>query len=359
MTTTVHLVYPHGNRVSCPDAIGRNVGKRLERQHTVAYHDVTETRAIRPEPGDILLGHPHPYPWTVFQRSMRQKGWKRVIAMSPYHHGDGFQVAFLDSCLPYCDEYLAITGNHWFSTIEQSPFAHWRPRMEHLDLAIDRSDFPVVKERFNAAGQRKFVYIGSLIAPKNTGYLGKIASRMSGAEFAWIGAGRGRIAGVRSLGYLDFAAPASRQFLAEYDFMITTGSADANPATILESMAWGLIPVCTPQSGYVGYPGIVNIPLNDPPAAVDILKKLQEAPDDKLHAMQAANWKALDEHFNWDRFARQVSDSIRGSSHPALGPESVRKKMQLRLLAWTAPYSPLNPLQWVRRIKRFAARKGS
>ena len=356
--TTVHLVYPHGNRIACPDAIGRNVGKRLERQFKVLYYDIDEARTIRPEAGDVLLGHPHPYPWTVFQRSMKQEGWRRVVAMSPYHHGDKVQVAFLDACMPYCDQYLAITGNYWFPAIEQSCFAHWRPRMEHLDLAIDRSDFPVIKRSFNAVGRRKFVYIGGNIGPKNTGYLAEIASRMSGTEFAWIGSGRAGITGVKPLGYFDFSDHASRERLAEYDFMITVGHADANPATILEAMGWGLVPVCTPQSGYVNYPGIVNVPLNDPPAAVNILKDLQERADETLREMQVANWKVLDGHFNWDRFAGQVRDAILAPSRPTLGPETARKKVQLRLLAWTAPYSPLNPFRWARGAKRLITGEG-
>jgi len=359
MTPTIHLVYPHGSRVSCPDAIGRNVGQRLERDYPVRYYDYAGSQVIRPGPGDILLGHPHPYPWTVFRRSMKESGWGRVIAMSPYHHGDIAQVAFLDECMPYCDQYLAITGNYWFASVPQSSFAHWYPKMVHLDLAVDRRHFPPIKREFNARGRRKFVYIGSSIRTKNPGYLSRIAQRLEGVDFGWFGSGRRRIAGVKELGFGDFTEPETQKILADYDFMITVGRADANPATILEAMAWGLIPVCTPQSGYVNYPGIVNVPLDDPSGAIAVLNELQEKSPESLLEMQEMNWKALNEQFNWDRFAGQVMDAISTTSSPMLGPESFLGKARIRWAAWTATSSPLNPVSWVRSVRRLASASAS
>ena len=354
MRGTVHLVYPHGARISCPDAIGRKLGHDLERDYEVKYYDVDEPRTISPGAGDVLIGHPHPYPWTVFRRSMKRKGWARVIAMSPYHHGDRAQVAFLDGCIPFCDAYLAITGNYWFRRIDESPFVHWRPRMVHLDLAVDRQDFPILKRRFNPQGQRKLVYIGSKAAPKNTRYLERIVARMPRVDCAWMGTGRGRIAGCRKLGYRDFADPAAQQLVSEYDFLITVGHADANPTTILEAMAWGLIPVCTPQSGYEEYPGIVNVPLDSPEVAVDRIEMLQEATESQLRAMQEANWNALDTHFNWPRFGGEVREAISGRSRPELGAERLCRRAALVLWAWTASSSPIHPRSVIRSVRRDA-----
>ena len=123
--STVHLIYPHQPRISCPDAIGFQLGKRLEQHYRVINYDWDEKRTIQPAPGDILLGHPHPAPWTIFRRSMMQKGWQRVLAMSPYTHGDYEQVTFLDAVIGHCDLYLAITGNYWFSSVASSLFSHW------------------------------------------------------------------------------------------------------------------------------------------------------------------------------------------------------------------------------------------
>ena len=65
--------------------------------------------------------------------------------------------------------------------------------------------------------------------------------------------------------------------------MITVGSADANPTTILEAMAWGLIPVCSIQSGYKGFSSIPNISIDCIDDALLTIKHLQSIPE-SLHS---------------------------------------------------------------------------
>jgi glycosyltransferase involved in cell wall biosynthesis len=348
---TIHLVYPHGSRVSCPDAIGRNVASRLSQRYNVKLYDWNDWRAVVPGPNDVLLGHPHPMPWTCFRRSLKHPGWRRIIIMSPYHHGDDLQVAFVDPIMRYADLYLAITGNYWFSSIASSGFAHWLPKMIHLDLAVDRNDFPPIKKRFNPPGQRRFVYIGNCFVGKNVGYLTEIASLLKNeTEIDWIGNGRPSMPALKSLGFFDFSTATAKTVITEYDFLLTVGKADANPATVLEAMAWGLIPVCTPQSGYTGYAGIINIPPSDPGQAVSILRDLQYRSDKALNALQTGNWDLLNSRFHWDRFAQQVIDAIESEDSPALGCESWQRKWALRWAAVRSPYSPLRPLN----VARFA-----
>jgi glycosyltransferase involved in cell wall biosynthesis len=271
--------------------------------------------------------------------------------ISPYSHGDDTQVAFVDPLIQRSDLYLAITGNYWFSSIASSGFAHWLPRMVHLDLAVDRRDFPPIKTRFNPPGKRRFVYIGNCFAGKNVGYLTEIARLSKDTEIAWIGNGRHAIRGLRPLGFLDFSTAPGKEVVAGFDFLITVGKRDANPATILEAMAWGLIPVCTPQSGYSGYTGIVNVPADDAPAAAAVLCELQQLDTDRLLELQRQNWSLLESHFTWDRFARQVIEAIECESTPPLGTEDWTRKWTLRWAALHSAYSPLRPLNLARFVK--------
>lgn len=349
-TPTLHLVYPHGARISCPDAIGRNLARRLADHFTVRAYDWDDRATIRPAPGDLLLGHPHPSPRTIFRTSARQPGWRRVVMLCPYAHGDLRQVAAWDTVLPHCDHYLAITGNYWMRTLPDSPFAHWRPRMTQLDLAVDRRDFPPVKTTFRPAGRRRLLYIGSTAWVKNPGYLAELARRLPDLSFSWVGAGRRPIPGLERCGPLDFSQPAAMQVIADHDFIITAGFSDANPTVILEGMAWGLIPVCTPQSGYEGHAGIPNIPLNDPAGAAAVLRELQEWPDERLRDVQRSNWRVLDEHFTWDRFARQVLEALRSGDRPAWTPAPLADRLRLRAAAALSPYAPWHPRVWARRL---------
>jgi glycosyltransferase involved in cell wall biosynthesis len=210
--------------------------------------------------------------------------------------------------------------------------------MIHVDLAVDRREFPIVKRHFNRAGSRRFLYIGHDGWQKNTRYLEQLAARVE-SRISWIGGdSSAALAGVRSLGRQDFRNTSARRLVADHDFLLTVGEFDANPTTILEAMAWGLVPVCTPTSGYVGYPGIVNVPLNDPDRAVTVLDALQNASDTQLTSMQTTNWHALDEHFNWDRFARQVLEAVDSDRSPAPSNEPLGRKLRLRWSAFVSPY---------------------
>lgn len=349
----IHLVYPHGPRVSAPDSIGRHLGQRLEARYEVVYHDWHARGVIKPRPGDVLLGHPHPAPGTVFRRSARKRGWARVLMMAPYNH-DLRQVAFEDSVIRDCDQFLAITGPYWFDSVAASSCAHWRPKMVHLDLAVDRSEFPVLAREPRPPGERSFVYIGNTVWAKNTRYLTELVRRMPSVRFAWIGAGDREIDGLEPLGSADFSTAEGRAKVAQFDFLVTVGTADANPTTILESMAWGLVPVCTPQSGYVGIPSITNIPLNDPDQAAAVLTRLNALPEDRLRAIRVENWRLLDEHYSWERFAGQVIAAIESAASPPLGPESRSLRIMFAYNALRSPHGLLKA--GPRRVRRTAGR---
>ncbi len=328
---TVHLVYPHGGRVACPDAIGRHLGAYLARDYPVRYYDHHLHGCIHPQPGDILIGHPHPGPLTLFRRSACEPGWSRVLALSPYNE-DVRQVWFLDRVLPTCDLFLAITGRYWAARLPSSRFAHWQPKFRHLDLAVDQADFPSLKAIFNPAGKRCFVYVGQALPCKNIPYLTALARAMPDTRFDWVGVAHAP-SPLQARGFLNFASPGARARMAEYDFMVTVGSADANPTTVLEAMAWGLIPVCTPQSGYVDQAGIVNVPLDDVDGAVRVLRDLQTCDAARLQVLQQRNRDALDVHFNWERFGREVQDAIQSDEAPALSATSPGPRLAIRLAA--------------------------
>jgi len=357
--TRVHLVYPHGPRTGTPDSIGREVGRRLEARYDVTYYNWVDRGVITPGPGDVLVGHPHPDPGTIFRRSLGQSGWRRRLLLAPYHHGDLRQNAFEDPIVRECDLVLAITGPYWFRTTATSDFSHWLPKMIHVDMAIDRSHYPPIKTAFAAPGSRRVLYIGRTGRGKGTEYLSEIAALLPDVEFARMGPGTDQIPGFKPLGFVDYDAPAGRDLIASYDFFLTVGNADANPTTILEAMSWGLIPICTPTSGYDGIPGIVNVPARDPAAAAAVLRGLETAAESKLLEMQSANWQLLDRHYTWDRFAAQVADAIESGESPRLGPESIKRRLQFGFYEMTSPhgrlpYSP--PARLVSRLRRAIGR---
>lgn len=335
--TRIHLVYPHGNRISAPDSIGRELGKRLEKRYEVVYHDWWDVGDIIPEPGDVLLGHPHPDPRSVFRRAVKHDGWRRKLMLAPYHHGDLRQVAFEDPVVPRCDLFLALTATHWVNTLADSMCSHWAPKMLTLEHAVDRADFPPVKTTFNPPGKRRVLYVGHSGRGKGTKYLSKIAALIPEAEFGWTGSGR-LIKGLTVYGQTDYGTEAGHAMASGFDFLIMCGNADSNPTTILEGMGWGLVPICTPTCGYEGIPGITNVPNGDARAAAEIVRRLLRADESELLAIQAANWRMLDNHYNWDRFAADVSRAIESDDAPALPKESLKRRLLFTYYDITSPY---------------------
>ena len=344
----VHLVYPFGARISTPDAIGRKLGEELQKRGFIVRHyNYDERRAITPHPGDILIGHPHPDPSTIFRLSLPNPAWRRKLILAPFAP-DPRQVAFLDTVVPNVDRYLAITGNYWYREVAQTIFAHWQPKMIHMDLAVDREDFPAIKHSFHPPGERRFLYIGHTAWYKNTAYLAQLAAKMPHWHWGWMGGGV-PIKNFRPLGSQDFRSQEARQSVSEYDFLITVGRFDANPTTLLEAMAWGLIPVCTPQSGYDRQPGMINIPLDAPDEAIAMLQQLQFADDLALRSIQQRNWAMLDQHFNWQRFGAQVEAAIDADDSPSIGNETLHTRIQILYAVLQSPYSPFSLRTLLRR----------
>ena len=346
---TVHLVYPHGPGPAAPNVIGRRLHEHLSEHVDVRLHDWDRLGVVDPAAGDVLLGHPHPVPGTLFRRSFGRPGWARRIVLSPYN-GDLRQVAFLDPFVRRADHYIAITGPWWAREVAHGPLAHWAPVMTPVDLALDRADFPQVKIGFAPPGHRRVLYVGHSGWQKNVGFLSRIALARPGWQFGWMGRGEpGAIPGFRAHGVLDTTSDAARRLVASYDIFLTVGAADANPMTVLEAMSWGLVPVCTPQSGYVDEPGVVNVPLDDLQGALAVLDRLQGAADRELIALQSHNARRLAEHYTWERFGHRVLETVTGPARAA-EPVGAANRARLRAVALTSPLAP-----WRAEGRRLAA----
>lgn len=318
-TGMIHLIYPHRARISAPDVIGHTLLTELGRDDPMLAHDFDRMYAIDPQPGDILIGHAHPLPGTVFRRSLRKHGWARRILLEPFN-ADWSQVGFIDDVIDDCDLFLAITGRYWFDNAS-GPTARWKPKMVHVDLAINRTQFPTVRTEVAAKGARRFIYVGNDHPGKNLSYLDAIAGAWNGGTIDW--AGRGKpLANVRSLGFVDFASEAGRRLIGEYDFLITVGHADANPTTVLEAMSWGLVPICTPTSGYVEEPAIVNVPADDVEGVCAALDRLQGLETVEIRDYRRRAEERLATHFRWQRLVDQVRDAIASTASPSLAPRA-------------------------------------
>lgn len=297
----IHLVYPYDERrIAAPWSIGNHLAAGLRAAgHDVAQYDWAERRMIRPVPGDMLIGHPHPAPGLIFEASAELDGWARVVAMTPWG-GLADSVSMIGQVAALCDRIVLICGPYW---AERVPPLWWAERCVAVDMAIDRDHYPRVKALFSPPGQRRALYIGCAAESKGIDLLPRL-----GVEFDHVG--YGDVPGAaRHLGYVDFATPEGLALIADYDLLLAPGKNDANPTTVLEAASWGLIALCTPQSGWADDVA-VHIPRDDDAEAGRIVRSWLSAPDGLLAARRRAVDAAL-ASYTWGRFVRTILRTIR------------------------------------------------
>lgn len=318
----IHIVYPHKDKISTPNVIGFTLFKILSQKYEVTMHQWDAFYKIKPKEGDILIGHASPAPLTIVNRSIYEKGWKRKILIIPYTE-ESKLVGYIDNIIDECDCFIAITGKYWFDRVAQSEFKRWQPKMVHQNLAVDKNHFPRIKENFNKPGSRKFVYIGRDYFYKNLDYLEEIFSILPEIEIHSIGKVKRKRRFIQH-GFMDFSTNESKEFLKQFDFMITVGNSDPNPTTILESMSWGIIPICTPTSGYDDSKGIINVPLGHAENAAKIVEYLYNCPTEELIEIRHCGDKELIAKYSWEKFVKVVENQILNQQSNDLEPRKVK-----------------------------------
>jgi len=217
--------------------------------------------------------------------------------------------AFVDPYVPHLDAILGIMGPYWWDTWRQGPFAHWADKLTPVDMAIDVTRFPRVKSSFNPPGRRTFMYLGGEGAQKGTHLLSILFGQARRHRCIWIGGGR-PIPNVEHRGFARLTPPYLRRLAEECDVLVTMGVSDANPTTILESMAWGFPVCCTPESGYHRMPELITLSTTDMKHNLAVLDRLQDAPESELRAQADLARRRVETDFGWDRFLATVLDGI-------------------------------------------------
>ncbi|UCG57070.1 MAG: hypothetical protein JSU70_19670 [Phycisphaerales bacterium] len=280
---------------------------------------------------DIFLGHPvfpfRPGRRGVTELSIAQSPRPRVVALvSPLHcdtdiktnHINRSYLDGINELIDRVDILFAIMGRYWWDRWPNSPFAHWIPKMVRLDMAVETSLFPRVKNRFNPPGKRGYLYIGRNGPMKGTRFLGELLSSLGDYRRGWIGVGQD-IPGITRISHDRDLTPDFMAEIAEtYDFFVSAAAADPNPTTILESMAWGFPVICTPQSGYYETSYRKNIYRDDLGRSVQVLRQLQFADEGTLMRMADEARMVVEREYTWDRFVGTVCAGL-GLKRPRAG----------------------------------------
>ncbi|HYQ95491.1 MAG TPA: hypothetical protein VER38_00600 [Candidatus Eisenbacteria bacterium] len=294
-----------------PLSITHHVLRALRGLDEVRFYDWKERVVIRHQPGDVLIGHPFPGDVaTAFNRACFQGHFAVRVALTPMHYGLPQYCQAIAPALDACDHILGIMGPYWFDTWSEGPFARWAPKITHLDMAIETSHFPRVKRAFNPPGRRKFLFIGNGEPYKGAHLLSHLFGLAGGKhQCVWIGADR-------DLPNLERRPPqrlrgaVMERLAAECDIFLTMGISDANPTTILESMAWGFPVACTPQSGYYRMREIKELSTTDMAFNLAVLDTFQGAGEGELLQQADPARSLVETRFTFERYTRTVVDTL-------------------------------------------------
>jgi len=294
-----------------PLSITHHVLQSLRGLDEVRFYDWKERVPIPHGPDDVLIGHPFPRDLTTaFNRACLQGHFAARVALTPMHYGLPQYCEAIAPALDACDHILGIMGPYWFDTWSQGPFSRWAPKITHLDMAIEVSRFPRVKKSFNSPGRRKFLFIGNGETYKGAHLLAHLFGLTQGKhQCVWIGADR-------ELPNLERRPPqllrgaVMEQLAAECDVFLTMGISDANPTTILESMAWGFPVGCTPQSGYYRMSELQELSITDAAHNLAVLDSFQSAPEGELLQVSDRARNLVETRFTFERYTRTVVDTL-------------------------------------------------
>lgn len=313
----IHFVYAHVHdtpEIHSPHSITRNLYNFLRTKDEVKYYQWDQIGVADVGPNDIFIGHPHYNTDTIVQRTVREKKCKLMCTIHPLHTAMPEHNMPFDDLAKRADKIFSICGPYWYDTIDRTPFASWKPKIVRLDMAVDGLHFPYLRNNFNRIGFRRLVYIGSTMPMKNVGYLYEIMRRLDNVELYWYG-GDGshplsRLPNVRTFGWMHLNRAVAETIVKNCDVFVNVSSSDANPTTLLESMAWGLITACSKESGYYNDELFTELPINDAGAAATILLRLLNTPSDELLNRARAGRLAIETKYTWERFCNQIWNGI-------------------------------------------------
>lgn len=328
-----------GNRVnvnfsSWPERSPISITKHLyeflcfNKKVTTILYDLSEKIRIKFAPEDIFIGHPF-FPYmegrtgvtNISLNSIDSYNRPRFCAiLSPLHcnieivtkHINKDYLDSINQLIDKVDTVFAIMGDYWWDQWDYSPYAHWKPKMIRLDMAVDVKHFPKIKRRFNPKKKRKFFYIGNTSPYKGTKMLSMLALRLKDYTFAWIGGSKSdEIPGVKRISpNTNLSQSFMERVAQDYDIFITTGLADPNPTTILESMSWGFPVICTPQSGYYETEYIKNIYHDDIEKSIAILEKFQLMEEEELMEISNKARRIVENFYNWNKFCNTIWETL-------------------------------------------------
>ena len=281
------------------------------------YRNLDDKTPADIKKGDICIGHTW-WDGGFMDQALDSEAYKIILQPYQHHMVSEADIPRLKEMFAKADRLCLITGEYWWDTMGETPFADWKAKAVRVDMAVNPHMHPFSKISWGEAGDRRFLCMGTDRPYKGLDYVADLM-QLTGSHLGYYGdAPAQRFQHVPRFTHyggarLDEAVQV--KITKEYDFFITLGRADANPTTLLEAACWGLLPMCNDLSGY--YADRPFIGLHTPTTAdniladLDVLDKLQMMKQRDLITRQRVIREYVIRHHSWARFNETIWKVIR------------------------------------------------
>jgi hypothetical protein len=305
--------------LNSPYTIWWHVGNALRSDaalwgYNFAYVNLDDTTPREFSPDDVAIGHT----WFSggFMHQALDANIKAKFILQPYSHrmvSDG-DVGMVLSLFNKADHLFLITGEHWFDTMCDTPYAPLQVKATRLDMAIDTKLHPFKKTKFNPPGQRAVCVIGNDTPTKGYRHVADLA-RMAGFRLGHFGSAQPETfeqvpCMVLHGGYL-FTPDIIEAICSQYDALIALPVADANPTVLLEAASWGLTVFASRNAGYL--PGRPFLTLRDDDPAFNLaqIRAWQNLSEYDLLAQAQAVRRTIEQDYTFDIMCSKIWAKIR------------------------------------------------
>ncbi|MDD3146549.1 MAG: glycosyltransferase [Candidatus Riflebacteria bacterium] len=289
--------------LKAPISITKAISEILQKNgYRVSLYHLTEKIDIKPQKGDILLGHLMPDEGSVMNKNFANALFSHKFILSPYNKSIT-QVGFIEKYMPAADAFFALSGDHWFNSDTPHPLAGSDKKLVQLNMGIDPSDYPIIKTQFNPPGQRRFFYVGRPSRcgdEKGIAMLEELATKSKFLHGGCIFPGQ--VPGWEVICPPGDLTPnlIKKMVADKYDFFINCSEADAQATTVLEAMSWGFPVVCTNESGYI-HEQIRTLKVKDIEHNLKVIEELQFLPDPALQNSAKICQGLLHSTYSWKK----------------------------------------------------------
>lgn len=308
-----------GEPISSPYSISWYVGRMLREKATLydyafRYINLDSIDPVEFGPDDIAIGHLWDTPDSFMQQALNANIRAKII-LQPYSHGmvsTGDISRYVDM-FSKADALLFITGEYWFSTMLQSPFASLKSRATRLDMAVNTALHPHAKTRWNKSGERAVCVIGHDTPTKGYKFVAELA-RVAGFRLGHFGSSDGTsFAHVPCMvmhGGVLFTPETIVRVCQEYDAIIALPEADANPTVLLEAASWGLTVFASREAGYLPNRPFLELRKDHLQFNVAQIRAFQRADEYTLKRDSLMLRQTVEREYSWSKFCDAVWQKV-------------------------------------------------